>query len=112
MAVRYDAPTDRYPHGVLGDELEWGALILELDSGTRVLRLPANRVFEDTAPRLVDLEGDGAPEVVVVESDASAGARLAVYDADGLVAATPFIGTRFRWLAPVGAADLDGDGRV
>ncbi len=26
--------------------------------------------------------------------------------------ATPFIGQRFRWLAPVGVADLDGDGSV
>jgi hypothetical protein len=25
-------------------------------------------------------------------------------------ASTPFIGTRFRWLAPVGAADFTGDG--
>lgn len=25
---------------------------------------------------------------------------------------TPFIGTRYRWLAPLGAADLDGDGTV
>ena len=28
------------------------------------------------------------------------------------MAATPYIGQRFRWLAPVGIADLDGDGRV
>ena len=27
-------------------------------------------------------------------------------------AATPFIGTPRRWLAPVGVADLDGDGRA
>jgi hypothetical protein len=58
------------------------------------------------------LDFDGAPEVVVIESDASLGARLAIYDAEGFVTATPFIGTRFRWLAPLGAADLDGDGRM
>jgi hypothetical protein len=29
-----------------------------------------------------------------------------------LLAATPHIGSANRWLAPIGAADLDGDGRV
>ena len=26
MQASYGAPTDRYPHGVLGDDLEWGSL--------------------------------------------------------------------------------------
>jgi hypothetical protein len=115
--ARYIEPTTRYPHAVLGDDVEWGALSLSLgDCGacaadrTVVIRLPETRVFEDTAPRLIDLYGTGAPVAVVVESDARHGARLALYDADGLITATPFIGTRFRWLAPLGAADLDGDG--
>jgi hypothetical protein len=69
-------------------------------------------VFEDIAPRLADTDGDGAREVVVVVSGLSDGARLTVWDMGGLVATTPPIGTRHRWLAPVGAADLDGDGRV
>lgn len=110
-AAAYAEPTTRYPHGVLGDEVEYGALVLTLSDGaSRRVVLPATRVFEDTAPRLHDLDGDGAPEVIAVESDAARGARLSVYGPDGLVAATPFIGTRFRWLAPSGAADLDGDG--
>ncbi len=76
--------------------------------------MPERRVFEDTAPRLFDVNGDGDRDVIVVESDAEFGARLSVYGADGLLAATDFIGQRNRWLAPVGvgAADLDGDGRV
>ncbi|MEO0831140.1 MAG: VCBS repeat-containing protein, partial [Pseudomonadota bacterium] len=48
----------------------------------------------------------------VVESQAQTGASLVVYDETGKVAATPHIGTSFRWLAPIGAADLDGDGFV
>ena len=117
-AADYAEPTTRYPHAVLGDDIEWGALRLTVDfcwqcEGRDIrsilIRLPETRVFEDTAPRVIDLDGDGSPEVVVVESDASQGARLAIYDDGGLVTATPFIGTRFRWLAPLGATDLDGD---
>jgi hypothetical protein len=113
VGARYEAPTDRYDHGILGDRIEWGALALRLADG-RWLRLvlPGSRVFEDTAPRLSDIDGDGDAEVIVVESDLERGARLAIYDESGLVAATPFIGQRHRWLAPVGAADLDGDGAV
>lgn len=110
--ARFAAPTDRYPHAVLGDGLEWGALEL-LGPGTRIrLTLPENRVFEDLAPRLADVDGDGDREAIVVESHANLGARLAIYDMRGVVAATPFIGRRFRWLAPVAWEDLDGDGRV
>ena len=27
--ARYEAPTTRYAHGVLGDAVEWGALVIE-----------------------------------------------------------------------------------
>lgn len=111
-AARYADPTDRYAHGVLGDDIEHGALVMETAGGPVRLTLPRRRVFEDTAPRLSDIDGDGAREVVVVESDAGLGARLAIYNPNGLVAATDFIGRPFRWLAPVGAGDLDGDGAV
>lgn len=112
-SAAYEGETGRYAHGVLGDALEYETLVLNLSSG-RVLRLtlPEALVFEDVTPRLADLNGDGAPEVIVVESDQTRGARLAVYNAAGRIAQTPFIGTRFRWLAPLGAADLDGDGRM
>jgi len=113
VSARYADPTTRYDHGVLGDAVEWGALELRLADGTgRRLVLPETRVFEDTGPRLADLDGDGAPEVIAVESDLRLGARLSVYGAGGLIAASPFIGQRHRWLAPVGAADLDGDGAM
>lgn len=111
--ARYEAPTTRYDHGVLGDAVEWGALALTLSDG-RTLRviLPESSVFEDIAPRLADVDGDGGAEVVTVESSLTRGARLAIWDETGLVAATPHIGRAHRWLAPVGVADLDGDGAV
>jgi hypothetical protein len=114
LDARYIEPTTRYAHAVLGDDIEHGALELEIEGTAQrtIIRLPKDRVFEDTEPRVVDVDGDGAPEVVVVEAHQNQGARLAVYDAAGLVVATPYIGRRNRWLAPIGIADMDGDGAV
>nr|WP_309502465.1 VCBS repeat-containing protein [uncultured Roseovarius sp.] len=121
LTARYSEPTTRYQHGVLGDAVEWGALELVLDACadcariTRrsvVIRLPATRVFEDIAPRVVDLGGQVGRAAIVVESDLDRGARLAIYGGAGLIDATPYIGQSHRWLAPIGAADLDQDGRV
>ncbi|WP_170393557.1 MULTISPECIES: FG-GAP repeat domain-containing protein [Ruegeria] len=126
-SARFTEPTTRYAHGVLGDDIEYGALELKVsNTSTKTLfiqpvnkrsvltiKLPLDRVFEDLSPRLVDINLDGSNEVIVVESSVHAGAQLAIYDARGeKIAATPHIGTRFRWLAPIGAADLDGDGLV
>lgn len=126
VSARYTEPTTRYAHGVLGDAIEHGTLEIEttgssgdtlssdaVDRKTRyVLHLPVERVFEDTQPRLADVDGDGKPEVIVVESHQNFGARLAVYTHKRLLAATPYIGTRNRWLAPISIADMDGDGKI
>lgn len=122
-----ETPTGRYGHNVLGAFGEWAELTLRfepgLGSGTGKgaqalenarLALPEDRVFEDVAPRLADIVPGGRPEIVVVESSRAAGAALAVYGFRGgrlerLAAAEP-IGRPFRWLAPAGIADLDGDG--
>jgi hypothetical protein len=117
VSATYEGPTTRYPHGALGDDVEHTTLSVTLRDG-RVLRArwDAPVVFEDTAPRLVDLDGDGRPEVLTVEAHERQGGRLAVWGVaeDRLIplAATPWIGQRFRWLAPLGAADLDGDGAM
>jgi len=112
-AARYIEPTTRYGHAILGDDIEWGALEMTVDGQTVIARLPNTHVFEDVAPRLVDIDGDGSREVMVVETNMAAGARLAIYDGAGAVkAATPYIGRTNRWLAPIGAADMDGDGAV
>jgi hypothetical protein len=117
IEARYAEPTARYTHGILGDAIEHGALLIVVSRGlggrkTLIVTLPENRVFEDTAPRLADVDNDGDMEVIVVETDVARGAQLAIYDETGKIAATPYIGTRFRWLAPVGVADLDGDGTI
>ncbi|MEM7521553.1 MAG: VCBS repeat-containing protein [Pseudomonadota bacterium] len=111
--ARFAEPTTRYAHAVLGDAVEFGALDIDV-AGTGVVRvtLPQDHVFEDVAPRLWDVTGDGLPEVVVVETDMALGGALAVYGAKGKLAETPHIGQTNRWLAPIGAADLDGDGAI
>jgi hypothetical protein len=130
VGAEYTGPTRAYPHGVLGDDEEWSALNIEIrrqrgSEGslfqghltlTYTIDAPEDMVFEDIAPRLWDITGDGSPEVVVVVSHQNYGAQLAVIGLeDGdltYIASTPTIGTRFRWLAPVGAADFDGDGFI
>ncbi len=115
----YSDATDRYRHGVLGDALEAGGLRVE--AGTKgpcnlFVILPEHSVFEDTGPRIADLDGDGRNEVIVVESHQDLGAALVVYGLRGgkltKLSATPNIGRSNRWLAPVGIADLDGDGFI
>ncbi|WP_323785148.1 VCBS repeat-containing protein [Thalassovita sp.] len=113
QSARYVDPTPRYAHGVFGDTLEWAGLQIRLSDGRRVrVTLPSDQVFEDQAPRLIDVDLDGDVEIVVVQTDIARGASLAIYDENGLIAATPPIGQTHRWLAPLGGADLDGDGRV
>ncbi len=111
--------TKRYGRGILGDAIEAGALrAATLTAGPCDLTvlLGEGSVFEDVAPRIQDLDGDGKNEIVVVETRIDRGASLAVYGirrgALVKLAATPYIGTQHRWLAPIGAADLDGDGRA
>ena len=125
LTAEFQKPTTRYAHGVLGDDIEYGQLAIEIvnratatggnagDKKRVLVTLPETRVFEDIKPRLWDVTGDSAPEIVVVESSATQGAQLAIYDGTGQkIAATPHIGTANRWLAPVGAADLDRDGHI
>jgi len=108
--------TNRYKHGILGDNLEASQLWVETNQGIQLsLSLPKNRVFEDLLPRLFDIDGDGKDEVIVVESDLSLGASLALYSIQsGQLkgkASTPFLGQPNRWLNPVGVGDFDGNGK-
>ena len=113
--AQFQAPTHRYGHAIMGDLQEWGRLCLTGPATQACVTLPETAVFEDMAPRLADLDHDGIPEVVVVESTMTQGAALIVYRLDKTTlirTATPHIGRRNRWLAPAGIGDLDGDGRV
>lgn len=115
--IRFAEPTTRYAHAVLGDGIEAGALYADLPDGRRLrFALPADAVFEDLTPRLVDLDRDGREEILVVKATQAAGASLMVLrieeDAILPVTETPALGIPNRWQNPAAVEDLDGDGRV
>lgn len=122
LSARYADPTGAYGHGVLPGG-EYAGLEFRLSGGRVLGAAPHRAVYEDTAPRLVDLDGDGTAEVITVISYFDQGAALQIWDevpdpddpggsVMAVVAETPPIGRAHRWLAVAGAADLDGDGRV
>ena len=110
-------PTTRYDHGILGDKIEAGSLVIEARDGKlHTVRLKDDAVFEDLAPRLADLDGDGRDEIVLVKSYLKRGSSLAVIAARNgkydIVAETPPIGRPHAWLNPAGIADFNDDGRT
>ena len=109
-------PTTRYDHGILGDKIEAGSLVIETRDGKRqTVRLKPDAVFEDLEPRLADLDGDGHDEIVVVKSSLKRGSSLAVIAARRgkyeIIAETPPLGAPHRWLDPAGIADFTGGGK-
>lgn len=112
--ARYIDLSNEYAHGAV-PEGEFSGLEVTTASGTHRVRLQG-QVFEDTAPRLADLDGDGAPEVVTVVSIFDKGAQVMIWgmrdNSLTPVAWNSPIGTRHRWLAIAGIADLDSDGRM
>ncbi len=110
-------PTGRYAHGVLGDSVEASALKVETaDGATRRHELADRSVFEDLAPRLADIDGDGRDEAIVVHSYPETGAAVSLFGLrDGrlaMLAESAPVGLANRWLNPVGAGDFDGDGET
>ncbi len=135
-------PTMRYPHRSLGSTAHAAAIHIQtrLPAGRvqeLVYKLPLTRVFEDLVPRLVDLDADGRDELVVVEADLLRGAAVVVLglrsaakpgvsaasvgseSSEPLVqvelvelARSPYAGSSFLWLNPLGFGDFDGDGKT
>jgi len=110
-------PTDRYQHGVFGKAVEAGGLTIITQDGVELtLTLPETAVFEDREPRLVDLNGDGRDEIILVKSTLDKGAALVIAGVQNgqlnILAEGAPIGYAHRWLNPVGTGDFDGDGQI
>ena len=113
----YTEPTDRYPHGALGDKIEAGALVVQDAFGHQAtVRLGPDEVFEDLAPRIADFDEDGRNEVLAIRSSLRAGSSMVVYDLAGgtliEIATTQPVGRPNRWLNIAGIADFTGDRSV
>ena len=75
----YTQPTERYPHAVLGDDIEAGAVVVKTRAGEILTAELDVAVFEDNTPRLADIDNDGRDKVWVVRSNFVSGARLEAY---------------------------------
>lgn len=112
-----EGPTTRYDHGVIGDAIEARTVAAQMADG-RILRhhLDSKSVFEDRMARIVDVDGDGEDEILVIRSYLEWGSAVAILAPGNgeldIVAENEPIYLPFRWLNPVGVADFDGDGET
>jgi len=109
----YSKPTRRYDHGILGDTLEGGSLVVVTKGGKKLeYTLPGNLVFEDITPHLSDLDGDGKTEVITIISSFSKGGSLGIFQVSAneleLRTQSPYIGRSYRWLNIAGINRYSG----
>lgn len=110
-------PTDRYPHGVLGDALEAGGFAL-IDTAPEVqvaahFLIPEPQVAEGIMPLWADWNGDGQREIVVTLSTADQGAQIALFsEAGAQLAVGPAVGQGSRWRHQIALAPFGPDGET
>jgi hypothetical protein len=108
-------PTDKYNHGVLGDQFEAESLtLIETQPEIRVvtiLTLSENEVIEGISPIWVDLNGDENREIVVTISDINLGAGIVILSESGeRLSEGPKMGRPFRWRHQIGFLNLGVEG--
>ena len=112
--ARLAGPTDRYAHGVLGDEIEASALAIGSDVGPGVrVELDGPEVIEGISAIAAELSDNGPFGFLVTVGDADVGARLRAYDEDGAaIAESDPIGQGYRWLHQIGVGPTGPGGEV
>ena len=119
QAVVLSDPTERYPHGVLGDKIEASAVTVIAVAPNAltirfryVVRAPA--VLEDLIAIVAPIGEGRRPAVVVVKSAPRQGSSILVLGWRGggldVLAEGPAFGQSDRWVHVIGAADVSGDG--
>ena len=107
-------PTDRYPHGVLGDDVEAAALQIRTDrSGSRPrIVLPEHAVIEGISAIEAQFSERESGFLVTVR-EAEKGARLRAFGEDGVVIAeSDPLGQGFRWLHQIGVGRTGPDREI
>ena len=116
ISARYVDPVTRYTHGILGDKIEAGGLLVIKDDQEYYYKLDEMFVFEDLQPRLYDVDLDGEMEFITIQTSLSFGAGVYVYKIINgrlqLYVKSEFIGIPYRWLNIAAIDDLDNDGNV
>ena len=114
--AQYALPTTRYRHGILGDDIEAGQLVVVMEDTFYEFILAEDYVYEDIRPRLYDVDADGQLEFITIRSHVSLGGGIAIYKiANNRLeeyAQVPEIGRSNRWLNIVEINDVDNDGIV
>lgn len=114
--AQYAMPTEKYTHGILGDEIEAEQLVVVVDEVFYEYKLTEDYVFEDIRPRLYDVDGDSELEFITIRTNVNQGAGIAIYKIIGEelleYACVPDIGRSYRWLNIVAINDLDNNGIV
>ncbi len=110
-------PSNRYPHGIAGDELEATEItLLETQPVLEVAiqsAIPGQGVVEGISPIWADFDGDGIREIIVTQSDSDQGAQVVVYDESGKqVAEGPAVGRGNRWRHQIAVAPFGINGEV
>lgn len=114
VTARYVDPTERYDHGILGDKIEAGGLLVVKQMKSYYYRLDSTHVFEDLRPRLYDVDNDGEIEFVAIRTSLLSGASVCVFkiidDELQPFLQTGYIGQPYRWLNIAAINDMDDDG--
>lgn len=109
--------TERYAHGVLGDDIEASRIAL-VETGrppnvVEEISLPEDRVVEGLAPIWSDIDGDGNRDVIVTTAGPDRGARIVAFDEQGQrLAEGPAIGRGFRWRHQLAVAPFGPGGEL
>ena len=110
-------PTEKYNHGVLGDNLEAASItLIETQPIIQVISnisISENEVIEGIAPIWIDITGDGQREIIVTVSDLNLGAGIVVFSENGeLLAEGQKMGQPFRWRHQIAYGTMGSNGET
>lgn len=114
--AQYAQPTNKYLHGILGDQVEAEQLVVVEGGVFYELTLDSLHLFEDIRPRIYDVDNDNQPEYITIRTHVQRGGAIAIYKViNGQLtelSSIDEIGIPNRWLNIAAIDDLDDDGTI